>query len=164
MTLLGLPRRRVMDKLEKFLGIDQALPSPCRSTQLMLLGKPKILVVDDNEDNLLLLTCALEQLKCSLLTAIDGQTTLSLAQIYQPNLILLDILLPDLDGLEVLSQLRQNPKTQEIPVIAVTALARAEDKRRILLAGFNDYISKPYMLDEVEAIVKRHLSLTTPIS
>ncbi|MBZ8180885.1 response regulator [Oscillatoria salina] len=123
-----------------------------------------ILVVDDNEDNLLLLIFVLEQLNCSLITANKGQTALQLAETHQPDLILLDILLPDLDGVAVISQLRKNPKTRQIPVIAVTALATPEDKEKILAAGCNEYISKPFMIDEIEAKVKHYLNWKEPIS
>lgn len=120
--------------------------------------QPLALVVDDNEDNLLLLTFVLEQLNCQFITAIDGQTALDLAQRYQPALILLDIMLPDLDGFEVFSRLRQNPLTARIPVIAVTAMARPEDQERLLSAGCNEYVTKPYMVDDLEDLLRRYLS------
>jgi CheY-like chemotaxis protein len=119
--------------------------------------QPLVLVVDDNEDNLFLLTFLLEQLGCALLTAPDGHTALDLAQSYQPTLILLDIMLPDLDGLEVFSRLRQNPLTARIPVIAVTALARQEDRDRILSAGCNEYVTKPFIIDELEVLLGSYL-------
>lgn len=116
-----------------------------------------VLVVDDNEDNLLLLAFVLEQLNCTCITATNGQTALDLAQNYQPHLILLDMMLPDWDGWEVFSRLKQNPITTMIPVIAVTALARKEDRDRILEAGFNEYVSKPYIVDELEELIRRYL-------
>ena len=120
--------------------------------------QPLVLVVDDNEDNLLLLAFLLEQLGCELLTAVNGQTALDLAKSYKPTLILLDMMLPDLDGMEVCSRLRQNPLTTNIPVIAVTAMARPEDRERILGAGCNEYVSKPYAVDELEVLLSRYLS------
>lgn len=132
-----------------------------KSGQSTVTKKPLILAVDDDEDNLLLLTEVLEPMSCSVLTATHGKTTIHLAQVCQPDLILLDVMLPDLNGLEVVHRLRQNPQTKLIPVVAVTALARAEDRDRLLLAGCNDYISKPYMLDELEAVICRQLSLTS---
>lgn len=127
------------------------------SGQLPVINQPKILAVDDDEDNLMLLTEVLEPMKCSFITATHGQTALDLAQTYQPDLILLDVMLPDFNGLEVVACLKQNPQTMKIPVIAVTALARSEDRDRLLKAGCNDYISKPYMLDELESVIRRHL-------
>jgi CheY-like chemotaxis protein len=126
--------------------------------------QPLILAVDDDEDNLLLLAYALEPLGCSLITAVDGLTALQRAQAYQPDLILLDILLPFMDGTEVVSYLRKDPKTKTIPVIAVTALANAQDKKRLLHLGFNDYVSKPYMLEDIESRVRRYIRLAVPIS
>ena len=117
-----------------------------------------ILAVDDHEDNLLLLTEVLSPLKCSCITATYGQMALQLAQTHQPDLILLDVMLPDFNGIEVVRCLKQNPQTMIIPVIAVTALASQEDRDRLLLAGCDDYISKPYMIDELEAIIHHHLS------
>lgn len=120
-------------------------------------NKPIILAVDDNEDNLLLLTEVLEPLNCLVMTATHGQAALLLAQAYQPNLILLDIMLPDLNGIEVVYRLKQNQKTAEIPVIAVTALAKLEDRDRLILAGCNDYISKPYILEDLETLIRHYL-------
>jgi CheY-like chemotaxis protein len=122
------------------------------------------LAADDDEDNLLLLAYALEPLDCTLLTAVDGLSALSLARIYQPDLILLDVLMPYLDGTEVVSQLRKDSTTKTIPAIAVTALAIPQDRERLLLLGFNDYISKPYMLEDIEAIARRHLRELATIS
>jgi two-component system cell cycle response regulator DivK len=116
-----------------------------------------VLVVDDNEDNLLLLAFVVEQLDCQIITALDGKTALDLAQDYHPSLILLDMMLPDMDGMEVLSHLKQNPITKTIPVIAVTAMAREQDRDRILLAGCNEYVSKPYAVDELEMLLSRYL-------
>jgi CheY-like chemotaxis protein len=116
-----------------------------------------VLVVDDNEDNLLLLAFVVEQLDCQIITALDGKTALDLAQDYHPSLILLDMMLPDMDGMEVLSHLKQNPITKTIPVIAVTAMAREQDRDRILLAGCNEYVSKPYAVDELEMLLRRYL-------
>lgn len=128
------------------------------SGQQTLNKQALILAVDDDEDNLLLLTEVLKPMNCSCVTATCGRIALHLAQVCQPALILLDVMLPDFNGIEVVHRLRQNPQTRTIPVIAVTALARVEDRELLLLAGFDDYISKPYMLDELEAIVCRHLS------
>jgi CheY-like chemotaxis protein len=69
-----------------------------------------------------------------------------------------------MNGVEVVSQLREDPKIKTIPVIAVTALAIPEDRERLLQVGFNDYISKPYMLEDIEATVRRYLRLPVTIS
>ena len=119
--------------------------------------QPRILAVDDNEDNLLLLSEVLNAFDCSLLTATSGQIALTIAQAYNPDLILLDVMLPDLNGIEVVLQLKHNPTTKNIPVIAVTALASEEDRDRLLAVGCSGYLSKPYMIEDLEAIVRRAL-------
>lgn len=118
---------------------------------------PLILIVEDHDDSLLLLSYALELLGCKFICQNDSHATLLVAKDYQPDLILLDILLPSLNGLEVVQRLKREPLTRHIPVVAVTALAGKEQKQRILSAGFDDYISKPYMLEDLEAIVCRLL-------
>ena len=127
-------------------------------------NEPIILAVDDDEDNLVLLTEVLEPLNCLVMKATHGQTALRLAQAYQPNLILLDIMLPDLNGIEVVYRLKQNQETAKIPVIAVTALARLEDRDRLILAGCNSYISKPYILDDLEALIRHYLPLIPSVA
>ena len=127
-------------------------------------NKPIILAVDDDEDNLVLLTEVLDPLNCLVMTATHGQTALRLAQACQPNLILLDIMLPDLNGIEVVYRLKQNQATTKIPVIAVTALARLEDRDRLILAGCNNYISKPYILEDLEALIRHYLPLTPSVA
>lgn len=127
------------------------------SSERPAVEQPLVLVVDDNEDNLLLLSFLLEQLGCTIITAADGQTAVDVAQSYQPSLILLDMMLPDFDGLEVLSRLRHHPLTTRIPVIAVTAMARPEDRDRILSAGCEEYVTKPYIVDELEILLRRYI-------
>ncbi len=120
--------------------------------------RPLVLAVDDNEDNLGLISFTLDLFGFAFISAPDGQTTLELALSYQPDLILLDIMLPDLDGIEVVRRLKQDSRTSSIKIIAVTALARDEDRDRILAAGCQDYISKPYMVDDLEALLRRYLA------
>jgi CheY-like chemotaxis protein len=119
--------------------------------------QPLVLAVDDNEDNLQLLTQLLVLVECSFITAADGKTALLMAHNYQPDLILLDMMLPDLSGIEVACSLKQDAQTMEIPIVAVTAMARVEDKERFVLAGCNDYITKPYVIDDLEAIIRRYV-------
>lgn len=133
------------------------MPSP-NSTQPDCLRQPLVLAVDDNEDNLQLLTQLLMLIECSYITAADGATAVIMAQNYQPNLILLDMMLPDLDGIEVVTRLKRDPETSTIPVIAVTAMARVEDQHRFLLAGCKEYIKKPYIIEELEATIRRCLA------
>lgn len=117
-----------------------------------------ILAVDDNEDNLQLISELLVIMNCCFITAKDGKDALAMAQDYQPQLILLDMMLPDMSGIEVASCLKQNPQTREISIIAVTAMARGEDKERFVMAGCDDCVTKPYIIDELEAIIRQYIS------
>ncbi|PSO54741.1 MAG: response regulator [Cyanobacteria bacterium QH_8_48_120] len=143
-----MERTQQFSRIDPFKGIDH---------ESSTLDKPLVLLVDSDEDNLLLLAWVLQKFNCALIAAAQGKAAISLAQIHQPNLILLEILLPDLDGLEVITQLRQIPETKQITIIAVTALAKAEDKQKVLYAGGDDYISKPYMLEELETLIEHYL-------
>ena len=156
-----------MNDMPLSLCCEQKLPgfiSTQHSSRYSMAAKPLILAADDDEDNLLLLSYALEPLGCDLLTATDGLSALSLSRTYQPDLILLDVLMPYMDGTEVVSQIRKDPKIKTTPVVAVTALAVEKARERLLLAGFNDYISKPYMLEDIEATVCRYLPVKATIS
>ncbi|MEA5515539.1 response regulator [Nodularia sp. UHCC 0506] len=119
--------------------------------------QPLILVVEDHDDSLLLIGYALESLGCRFICQSDSSTTLLVAKEHQPDLIMLDILLPGLSGTDVVHYLKQEPLTAEIPVLAVTALASREDRERLLSVGFDEYISKPYMIEDLEAIIRRLL-------
>ncbi|MBW4645558.1 MAG: response regulator [Goleter apudmare HA4340-LM2] len=119
--------------------------------------QPLILAVEDHDDSLLLISYALESLGCRFICQTDSTTTVLVAKEHQPDLIMLDILLPGLNGIEVVRRLKQEPLTSNIPVVAVTALATREDRERIFQAGFNDYISKPYMIEDLESIIRRTL-------
>lgn len=127
------------------------------SSEQAVTQRPLVLAVDDNEDNLGLISFTLDLFGFAFISARDGQTTLELAQTHQPDLILLDIMLPDLDGIEVVRRLKQDSRTNSIIIIAVTALAREEDRERILGAGCADYISKPYMVDDLEVLLRQYL-------
>lgn len=127
------------------------------SVQSVMHRLPIILAVDDHEDNLLLLMEVLSPLRCTFIAAADGKSAITLAQNYLPDLILLDIMLPDYSGIEVVHRLKQDPTTSQIPIIAVTALAREKDRERLLFAGCNDYICKPYILEELETVIFHHL-------
>lgn len=119
--------------------------------------QPTVLIIDDNDDNLLLLSYALEELGCSTVQGSSGRDAIELAATHTPDLILLDILLPDMNGMTVIKHLRRHAALRRIPIIAVTALARAAERSEITAAGFTAYISKPYMLDELYSLVGRYI-------
>ena len=122
-------------------------------------GTESILLVDDNPTNLQVLYQTLEVTGCKLLVAKDGETALGIAEKASPDLILLDIMMPGIDGFEVCSRLKKDPGTESIPVIFLSALTDTKDKVRGLQLGAVDYVSKPFQPDEVIARVNTHLTI-----
>lgn len=116
-----------------------------------------ILIVDDDEDNLLYAHYAVEQLGYRVAVASSGRGAIASAFSFCPDMILLDIMLDDISGTDVLRQLRQHKQFEAVPIIAVTALAHDRDREIAMEAGFADYLVKPYMLDALEAMIKQHL-------
>jgi DNA-binding response OmpR family regulator len=121
----------------------------------------KILIVDDDIDTLRLVGITLERYGYRIIAASNGQKALSLAKDEQPDLILLDIMMPGIDGYEVIRQLRSAEDTQYIPVIMFTAKAQVEDKVQGFEAGADDFLTKPTHTRELLARVKAVLSRTT---
>ncbi|NNF98864.1 MAG: response regulator [Desulfobacteraceae bacterium] len=120
---------------------------------------PVILIVDDNPTNLSIIVNYFKDSGFRLVEACDGETALELAASHGPDLILLDILMPGLDGFEVCRQFKSNDATKEIPVIFMTSLADTEDKVKGFRAGAVDYITKPFQHEEVVARVHAHLRI-----
>ena len=102
-----------------------------------------ILIVEDNPTNMRLAAYVLESAAHTVLTATDAEAGLTLARASLPDLILMDIQLPGMDGLEATAHLKADPATRAIPVIALTALAMKGDEERIRAAGCDGYIAKP---------------------
>ncbi|MBO9999145.1 MAG: response regulator [Cyanobacteria bacterium SID2] len=119
-----------------------------------------ILIVDDNPTNLGVLSAHLECAGFSLRVAQDGESALQAVTYRVPDLILLDILMPGLDGFETCRRLKNNPLTREIPVIFMSALSDAVDKVKGLSIGAVDYITKPFQREEVLARIRLHLKLS----
>ena len=134
-----------------------------RKTEDAQAGKPadfakgKILIVDDKPENLALLTHLLEEEGYRVQQAINGVVALRVATSTLPDLILLDIHMPELDGYSVCQTLRDNPETQHIPIIFVSALDEAWDKVKAFSVGGNDFITKPFKTIEVLARVQNQL-------
>ena len=120
---------------------------------------PKILIVDDEPLNLELLEQELEELGFEIVTASSGAEAVEAAAAQSPDVILLDILMPGMDGFEVCRQLKATAGLREIPVLFMTALSDTDDKLRAFEAGGVDYIVKPFQSEEVVARVNTHLQL-----
>jgi signal transduction histidine kinase len=124
-----------------------------------LSDRSNILIVDDQLDNLRLLAEILTVEGYKVRKVMDGIRALDAAQLAPPDLILLDIMMPIIDGYEVCHQLKVDPRTQDIPVIFLSALNDLGDKIKAFSGGGVDYIAKPFQKDEVLARVKTHLNL-----
>jgi two-component system cell cycle response regulator DivK len=116
----------------------------------------RILVVEDNAMNMKLFRDVLVAKGYRALEATTGGEAIALATEHGPDLVLMDIQLPDLDGVEALRRLRTDARTAAIPVLAVTAQAMGGDRERFLAEGFNGYVSKPVNVRELLGIVRQH--------
>jgi two-component system, OmpR family, alkaline phosphatase synthesis response regulator PhoP len=114
----------------------------------------RILIADDNQPNRELLEAYLAEVDCEVEHAVDGQDTLAKVKSFQPNLILLDVMMPKLSGFEVCQKLKADAATRKIMVLMVTALNEAGDIERAVQAGTNDFISKPVNKLELLSRVK----------
>ena len=122
----------------------------------------KILVIEDNENNMELISFMLKSSGYEVLQAYRGQDGFDMARTKKPDLILLDIQLPDIDGTVVLDNLRSTAETQAIPVVAVTSYAMTGDSKKLLSAGCDGYIEKPIepglFISQVETILAEKAS------
>jgi two-component system cell cycle response regulator DivK len=118
-----------------------------------------ILVVEDNAANMTLTTFLLQSAGHSVLTATDAETGLTLARDGRPSLVLMDIQLPGMDGLEATALLKRDAATRHIPVIALTALAMKGDEERIRAAGCDGYIAKPMHYKEFLKEIENRLGI-----
>ncbi len=118
-----------------------------------------ILIVDDSPINLQVLAMMLQKLHYDVRQAADGRSALEMAQAYPPDLILLDIMMPEMDGYEVCEHLKADERLRDIPVIFISALSEPMDKVKAFEVGALDYVSKPFHIAEVRARVETHLRL-----
>lgn len=123
------------------------------------MKRQRILVVDDDETSVAILRTFLEEGGFEVEAASDGETALASIEADPPDLVLLDIVMPGLNGYEVLQNLRGRPETRLLPVVLLTALDTVEEKVRGLEAGADDYLTKPYRRDELLARIRTQLRL-----
>jgi len=117
---------------------------------------PQVLVVEDNERNMKLFRDVLESYGYRTLEATTGERAVELVVEHCPDLVLMDIQLPDIDGVEALGRLRAEERTASVPVLALTAQAMDGDRERFLAAGFDGYLSKPVDISDFVATVRRY--------
>ena len=119
--------------------------------------KVKILVADDNEMNALALDDYLTAAGYELYFAVDGEEAVARAEEVEPDLILMDIQMPKVSGVDATKRLRSNPRFAETPILAITALATPEDRELCLAAGANAFIAKPFLLKELAKAIDEWL-------
>lgn len=129
------------------------------NSNTVLTQEADILVVDDVHENIRLLSTMLADVGFCVRKAISGKMALTAVKALVPDLILLDINMPDMNGYEVCKTLKQNPETQHIPVIFISAIDRVEDKVKAFQMGGVDYITKPFQFEEVIARIKNQLEI-----
>jgi diguanylate cyclase (GGDEF)-like protein len=145
---VGLQTRRAINGMT-------SQPTPPQASTTM----GDILIVDDVSENLEFLSTVLTQQGYKVRSVLSGTTAIKVAKAAQPDLILLDIKMPEMDGYQVCQKLKADPITQDIPVIFLSALDRASDKVKAFTLGGVDYIPKPFQVEELLARVKNHLDL-----
>ena len=119
--------------------------------------KERILIVEDNPQNMRLLEMVLRARNYALLKATDGEEALDVAMRERPDLIIMDIQLPKLNGLEVTRKLRETPELRHTPIIGVTAYAMKGDKERVIESGCDAYLSKPINTRDLPEVIARML-------
>jgi len=130
------------------------------------MGEKPLLYIEDNFHNRRLVRKILASRGYTVIEAENGVSGLEMMRSQQPSLVLLDIGLPDLDGLEIVTQVREDAALRDIPVIAITASAMRGDRERFLAAGCSDYLSKPIQALELISLVESYfphaIALETP--
>ena len=142
--ILGVPEEKIAEMIDKLSDT-----------------RPKILIVDDEIDTLLPLKRSLEVEDYMVVGASNGHEALMKARTDIPDLILLDLMMPEMDGYEVCAQLKKNALTKNIPVIILTAKDAVRDKVKGLDIGADDYVTKPFNLNELKARIKSVLRRTS---
>ncbi len=118
----------------------------------------KVLVVEDHPDMMEILTCQMERMGFSVIPARHGREGVEKALEEKPHLILMDIMMPEMDGLAATRLIRSNPKTQDIPILAATVLFREPELKSCIDAGCNDYIVKPFTFEELQGKIQEYVS------
>ncbi len=126
-------------------------------------GPATVLIVEDEPDNREIMCTVVEELLgYQAMWAADGSAAVHMATSMRPSLILMDLMMPVLDGFEAIKTLRHDERTAGIPIVAVTALSRLTDRQNALDIGATDYLSKPFDLDVLADTIKRHIDPMPP--
>ncbi|NIO11462.1 MAG: response regulator [Deltaproteobacteria bacterium] len=128
-----------------------------RNPTKQLNSKKKILIVEDNLDLTYILLRLVENAGYDSILAVNGKEAVEIADHQLPDLILMDIMMPEMNGFEATRLIRENPNTRCIPIIAVTAMSSAKDREECLKSGCSDYMSKPFTPSQLAATIEKHL-------
>ncbi|MDY6965420.1 MAG: response regulator [Halobacteriota archaeon] len=146
------------EEIARRLGVEES--TVIKRLEKMADTRTKILIVDDEIDTLTPLKKALEVEGYAVVDAMDGLSALEKARSERPDLILLDLMLPEMDGYEVCQKLRGDPLTDHIPIVMLTCVGEVDSKVKGIEMGADDYITKPFNLSELKARVKMVLRRT----
>ncbi|HVB82239.1 MAG TPA: response regulator [Candidatus Binataceae bacterium] len=127
------------------------------------MNRPSILIVDDNASNVKLMEATLDSGLYVVKSALDAEEAIKILETFEPRLILMDIQLPGMDGLELTRLLKRDPARRHIVVIALTAYAMKGDEEKALAAGCDGYITKPIDTRSLSDLIDRHLDKGTPL-
>ncbi len=119
--------------------------------------KRKILIVEDIPGLIHILQLEVQRLGYETILASNGEEAVEVALAQLPNLIMMDIMMPEMDGLEAARRIRENPQTRTIPIIAVTALSGRKDKKKCIDSGCDDYLSKPFTASKLSSSITKLL-------
>ncbi len=173
----GLDRRSAIEKIDRLALSHQTLSGSQHNQQIheteeqifWILGfklqdetasdRGTLLIVDDVAKEIALLTASLKKQRYRVLSALEGKTAMQLALDESPDLILLDIKIPGIDGYEICSQLKRHPNTADIPVIFISSISDAQGKVKAFQVGGADFIGKPFQVEEVIARIENQLNL-----
>jgi signal transduction histidine kinase/DNA-binding response OmpR family regulator/CHASE3 domain sensor protein len=153
--------QRVLDEVSLFLHVvgeardkgSAQVYSKLGALEEVLRNKT-VLIADDDVRNIFSLTKALEQHKMKVFTAMDGKEALSIAEDNPVDIVLMDMMMPEMDGYEAITRIRKNPRLRHLPILAVTAKAMAGDREKCIEAGASDYISKPVDIDQLLSLLR----------
>ncbi len=154
--------QRVLDEVSLFLHVvSDSNGAGSGADALFKLGaldevlqNKTVLIADDDVRNIFSLTKALEQHKVKVITAMDGKEAFVLAEENAIDIVLMDMMMPEMDGFESIARIRKNPRLRHLPIIAVTAKAMAGDREKCIQAGASDYISKPVDIDQLLSLLR----------
>jgi CheY-like chemotaxis protein len=118
---------------------------------------PLVLCADDEEDILALIALRLRRLGCAVITAADGSSALAIAEERVPDVVVLDVMMPRMTGLEVVEALRANPRLAGVKVVLLSARVQEADRQRGLDAGADAYLTKPFRFEDLDAVVEKLL-------